>query len=103
MKKPYAVIQLNGKQFLVSEGDVLEIDSAVAEQKLFITDVLLVVSDKGIQVGQPLVAKAKVTLNLVEEKRTKTRVAKFRSKSRYRKIYGHKQPQSVLKVESISA
>ena len=51
----------------------------------------------------PLVEKAKVSCKVVKHQRApKIRVAKFRAKSRYRKVFGHKQPQSVVEIVKIS-
>ncbi|MCC6710789.1 MAG: 50S ribosomal protein L21, partial [Candidatus Pacebacteria bacterium] len=73
-------------------------------KKFDVTDVLLVVDGDKISVGQPTVDKAKVTLSVVAQgKGEKILVAKFKSKSRYRKVNGHRQLQSTLKVEKIAA
>lgn len=102
----YAIIQLQGKQFQVTEGDTFVVDSYDGEEgKNFdVTDVLLVADGEKISVGQPLVEKAKVTLSIVAQgKGDKIRVAHYKSKSRYRKVNGHRQVQSTLKVEKIAA
>lgn len=102
----YAVIQLQGKQHQVSEGETIVVDSVPQEEgkKFDVTDVLLVVDGDKISVGQPTVEKAKVTLSVVAQgKGDKIRVAKYKSKSRYRKVKGHRQLLSTLKVEKIAA
>lgn len=76
----YAVIQLQGKQFLVQEGDEFLVDQLGQEagSKLEISDVLLLVNDKERKVGQPLVTGAKVSCELVSnQKGEKIRVAKY--------------------------
>jgi large subunit ribosomal protein L21 len=100
----YAVIQLLGKQHIVAEGDTLVVDKVSEEpkSKLEITDVLLVADGKEVTIGQPMVAKAKVTLAVQETKRgDKLRVATYKAKSRSRKVKGHRQLQSTLLVEKI--
>lgn len=102
----YAVIQLLGKQYKVTVGDTLVVDRVPekAKQKFEVTDVLMVVDGEKITLGQPLVAKAKVTLSVQEHsKGEKIRVAKYKAKSRYRRVKGHRQALSTLKVEKISA
>jgi large subunit ribosomal protein L21 len=102
----YAVIQLLGKQHRVTEGEVIVVDSVSQEDgaKFDVTDVLLVVDGDKISIGQPTVEKAKVTLSVVAQgKGKKIRVAKYKAKSRYRKVKGHRQHQSTLKVEKITA
>lgn len=100
----YAVIQLLGKQIRVTEGETIVVDRVDhdEEKKFTITDVLLVGEGASISVGTPLVEKAKVTLSvLINDKAKKIRVAKFKAKSRYRRVMGHRQSQSTLKVEKI--
>ncbi|HEX9817699.1 MAG TPA: 50S ribosomal protein L21 [Patescibacteria group bacterium] len=100
----YAVIQLLGKQHLVSEGEILIVDKVEQEPKtkLVVTDVLLVTDGKEVAIGQPTVAKAKVTLSVQDTSRgDKLRVATYKAKSRTRKVKGHRQLQSSLLVEKI--
>lgn len=104
--KTYAIIQLAGKQHLVHVGDQLKVNalSQDANTEFKTEDVLLVKTDKDAQIGQPLVKGVSVTLKVVENKKDKKiRVAKFKAKSRYRKVYGHRQPVSLLEVVSINA
>lgn len=101
----YAIIQLQGKQYQVSEGDEFVVDRLVtpADKKLEVTDVLLVVDGEKRQIGQPLVKGAKVVCEiLADQKGEKIRVAKYKAKSRYRKVIGHRQLQTVVKVTSIA-
>lgn len=103
----YAIVQLLGKQLRVSEGEEVIVDrvTSTEEGKTFdVSDVLLVADDKDVKVGQPTVAKAKVTFEVKEHGRAKKiRVAKFKAKSKYRRVKGHKQHQSTLVVKKITA
>ena len=104
--KKYAVIQIAGKQYRVSEGDVVKLDRQTPEvnEKMVITDVLLVGEGDTIKVGSPLVNKASVTLKVTDHsKDKKIRVATYKAKSRYRKVRGHRQALSTVEVVSISA
>jgi large subunit ribosomal protein L21 len=101
----YAIIQLSGRQLKVSEGDKLTLDRLdQTEGKEFqVKEVLMIGDDKTQQIGTPLLEKASVTFKLVEHGRSKKlRVAKFRAKSRYRRVYGHRQPQSTIEVVKIA-
>lgn len=100
----YAVIQLQGKQYQVSEGDELLVDRLDQEKGKFeVTDVLLLVNGEQRKIGQPLVSGAKVNCELLDQtKGEKIRVAKYKAKSRYRKVQGHRQLQSLIKVVSIA-
>lgn len=100
----YAIIQLQGKQYKVAQGDTLVVDRLPQEEKknFDVTDVLLVSNGKAVTVGQPTVEKAKVTLSVQShDKGEKIRVATYKAKSRYRKVRGHRQAQSTLLVEKI--
>ena len=101
----YAIIQLQGKQFRVQEGDEFLVDQLEKEAgtKFDVSDVLLLVNEADRKIGQPLVDGAKVSCELVSNQRgEKIRVAKYKSKSRYRKVQGHRQYQSTVKVLKIA-
>lgn len=101
----YAVIQLQGKQYRVSEGDLLTVDRLAepADSKLTISDVLLVSDGEKTQVGAPTVSGSKVTLKVVEHGLDeKIRVFKYKSKSKYRKTHGHRQRVTNVSVEKIA-
>ena len=100
----YAVISLAGKQYRVQEGDEFVVDKLDQPEgeSMTVDQVLLLKADDKLQIGTPLVEKAKVKLEIVaQQKSKKLRVAKFKAKSRYRRVYGHRQHQSVVKVTSI--
>lgn len=103
----YAVIKTGGKQYRVSEGDVIEVERLALEPKAQVVfeDVLLYVGDnEEPSFGMPAVAGMKVTGTLVDHKRgEKIRVAKFKSKVRYRRVTGHRQALSQVKIEQIGA
>src|SRR4030066_814265 len=95
----YAIIRFGGKQFKVKEGDVFEIER---QEKPVTAEVLLFSEDETLLVGTPVLTNVSVKLDVLEETRgKKVRVARFRSKSRHRRVQGHKQPLSVIKVMEI--
>lgn len=101
----YAVIQLAGKQYKVSEGETITVNKLETEagKSLTVSDVLLVAGDKKATVGTPLVKGASVTLEVVaQQKGEKIRVATYKAKSRVRKVRGHRQHETVLKVTKIA-
>ncbi|PIR59122.1 MAG: 50S ribosomal protein L21 [Candidatus Pacebacteria bacterium CG10_big_fil_rev_8_21_14_0_10_56_10] len=101
-----AVIQLAGKQFLVSEGDVVTIDKTLDQEggTVTVSDVLLVTDGNEVKIGTPTVAKASVQLKVQHQgKSPKLRVATFKAKSRYRRVKGHRQPQTMLETVKIKA
>lgn len=100
----YAIIKAGGKQYKVSEGDTIEVQkNQDKDSKVTFEEVLLLVTDKGIKVGNPTV-KAKVTGKVLENKKgDKVRVAKFKSKVRFRRVTGFRPQLSVVKIEKIES
>lgn len=100
----YAVIPLAGTQFLVSEGDEIQVNRVSQEEgETFSIAPFLVSKDKTLEIGMPGTEQYQVSLTVVEHtKGEKLYVRRFKSKSRYRKKMGHRQSVSVLRVEEIS-
>lgn len=102
----YAVIRTGGKQYRVSEGDLVKIEKLTGEvgEKITMGDVLFVGGDGDAKIGAPLVANAKVTGEIVDQNRAK-KVIVFKKKRRksYSRQQGHRQYQTVLKITSIEA
>lgn len=101
----FAVIKTGGKQYIVTEGQMLTIEKLEHEgDKVVFDQVLLVADEKKASIGQPLVAGAKVTATVVGEgKGEKKIVFRFKAKTRYHKKKGHRQPFTKVKIEKISA
>jgi large subunit ribosomal protein L21 len=102
-----ATIKTQGKQFVVTEGDVLIVDrfpQADEGSTIQINDVLSVGEGAGIKIGTPTVAGATVTAELLENKRGK-KVIIFKKHKRkgYERRQGHRQDLSVIKIKTISA
>jgi len=101
----WAVIKTGGKQYKVEEGQTISVEKLGAENDTKVTfDQVLAVGGDNVQVGMPLVVKAVVTGKLVENfKDKKVRIVKFKSKSRYLRINGHRQQKSKVLIEKIQA
>ena len=102
----YAIIRTGGKQYRVSEGDVLNVEKLNVEegQEVVFDEVLTVVNDGDVKVGAPTVAGAKVTAKVAKQgKADKIFVFKYRAKSTYRKRQGHRQPFTQVEITSIEA
>jgi large subunit ribosomal protein L21 len=102
-----ATIKTQGKQFIVSEGDVLVVDrfpKADVGSELEITEVLTAGEGSDLRVGQPFLDGAVVKATVIEHKRA-DKIIVFKKKKRkgYRRKQGHRQDQTVIKIESISA
>ena len=99
-----AIFVTGGKQYKVSEGDVLFIEklTAEAEETVVFDEVLAVVGDE-VQIGKPVVEGAKVTAKVLKNgKAKKVIVYKMHPKKGYRRKQGHRQPYTKIQIESIS-
>ena len=99
----YAVIETGGKQYRVQEGDVITIEKLNAEVGETVTfDKVLVLGEgKDVKVGTPYVDAA-VTGSVVENgKGKKVIIFKYKAKKDYRKKQGHRQPHTMVKIESL--
>lgn len=102
----YAVIRTGGKQYRVSPGDIIEIDKLPIkkEQSVTFDDVLLSVSDGKIKIGTPVVSDIKVKAKVLDQvKGEKIRVAKFKSKVRYRRVMGFRAHLTRIQIEKIES
>ena len=101
----YALIATGGKQYRVSEGDVIYIEKIDAQVDSTVSfDVLLVGNDGDVRIGTPIVEGAKVEGKVVGQVRgEKIVVFKYKSKKTYRKKQGHRQPYTKIEVVSINA
>jgi large subunit ribosomal protein L21 len=96
----YAVVEVGGRQYRVSPGDVIYVEKldaeAGSELKL---PALLVSNDDGITVGKPHVAGVEITAQVAgDEKGPKLTIFKYHPKKRYRKKTGHRQSYTKLKI-----
>ena len=100
----YAIVEIAGKQYKVTENDYLYVPSQDAEEneKLSFENVLLVAGGKDIKVGTPLVEGARVEATVIEHvKADKVLVFKKKRRKRYRVTRGHRQPYTRIKIDSI--
>ena len=102
MKK--AVITTGGKQYLVSEGETIEIDLLQAPDKNLSLEALLLIDGDKVTIGAPLVKDAKVIAEVVEAdvKAEKVVAIRYKAKKRVRKTRGHRQHHTRIKITKIS-
>jgi len=105
MENMYAVIQTGGKQHKVTNDEVIFIEKLEAEANDTVTfDVVALGTDDGIKVGTPLVEGAKVTAEVIKNgKGKKIRVATYKPKKGEKRVKGHRQPYTKVKITSIEA
>jgi large subunit ribosomal protein L21 len=100
----FAIIKTGGKQYKVAEGDVLTVEKLDHSGDEVVFDNVLLAVNGEIKVGRPNVAGAKVSAKILEDgKGKKKMVFRYKSKTRYKKKKGHRQPYTkiqILKIES---
>lgn len=101
----FAVISTGGKQYLVTEGQTLQVEKLDLEPGASLNlDCLLVSDESGsaVKVGTPLVPGGSVTAKVVAHgKGDKVSVIKYKRKVRYRRNVGHRQPFTEILIEAI--
>jgi large subunit ribosomal protein L21 len=100
----YAIVENGGKQYKAVEGGILEVDFQPVEagKKIVLDKVLLLVDEKGAQVGTPLLKNVQVETTVAEHfKGPKIIIFNYRPKERYRVKTGHRQQYMRLMVDSI--
>jgi len=102
----YAIIETGGKQYKVQEGDLLRVEKLDGEvgATVAIDQVLAVGGGESLTIGRPVVDGAKVQCTVVAQDRApKILVFKKKRRQGYRKLQGHRQPYTALRVAAIEA
>lgn len=100
----YVVVKIGGRQYWLSQGEIFLVNRLAGKpgDKIKLDQVLLTVAGDKVKLGRPLLKGVTVEAQLMEQiKGSKIRVAKFKSKSRYRRVRGHRQLLSRLKLVKI--
>jgi large subunit ribosomal protein L21 len=100
----YAIIATGGKQYKVSEGDVIKVEKLNAEVGNTVTfDEVIAVSNGSLKAGAD-VASASVSATVMEQGRgKKVIVYKYKRKTGYHKKNGHRQAYTQVKIDKINA
>ena len=100
----YAIIATGGKQYKVSEGDIIRVEKLDAEAGSTVTfDQVIAVSDGTLKVGED-VASANVTATVMDQGRAKKVIVyKYKRKTGYHKKNGHRQAYTQVQIEKINA
>lgn len=102
----YAIIKTGGRQYRVAEGDTIDVDLVDVEAGKTATfgDVLMYADGKNLTHGDPLISGAKVTAEVVEQRKDKKVIAfKFRRRKGYHRTVGHRRKLTRVKIKSINA
>jgi len=100
----FAVIKTGGKQFRVQVGDILDVEKLDLDtgKKVTFDDVLLIEDDKNTLIGTPIVERAQVVGEVIENlKDKKVLVFKKKRRKQYRKMTGHRQLLTRVRIEQI--
>ena len=101
----YAIVETGGKQFRVSEGDVIRTDLIETEVGSSVTFDRIVLAADGddVSIGTPLVSGASVTGTVLRQAQDKKiLVFKYKPKKRVRKLNGHRQRYAEVRIDKIS-
>ena len=105
VKSRYAIVELNGKQFRVEEGDILTVDRVPGDigTQFTLGRTLLLEDGSQVKVGTPALngASVKATV-LAHERAAKILVFKFKKVKNYRRKRGHRQEISRIRIDSIT-
>src|SRR6266446_9601836 len=102
----YAVIRTGGKQYRVAKDDVIAVEKLAGEPgaTIELADVLMIGDGATVSAGTPLVSGASVSATLVEQRRAdKIIIFKKKRRQNYRRKNGHRQYQTVLRIDEIHA
>ena len=100
----YSIIKISGKQYSVSEGDIIKVSSQDWKigDTVKLNQILLTDSGENVSVGTPIVAGASVTLEIMEHNRDKKLlIYKKKRRKGYQRKNGHRQGYSLLKVNKL--
>jgi large subunit ribosomal protein L21 len=101
----YAIIKTGGRQFRVAEGDTIDVDLLDVDSGKTATfgEVLMFADGKDVTHGNPLVSGAKVTAEVLEQRKDKKVIAfKYKRRKGYHRTVGHRRKLTRVKIKSIS-
>ncbi|MEQ8165457.1 MAG: 50S ribosomal protein L21 [Alphaproteobacteria bacterium] len=101
----FAVVRTGGKQYRVAPGDVIQVEKLAGEagETITLDDILMVNDGKTTMLGTPVVKGASVTAEIVAQARAdKILVFKKKRRKHYRRLNGHRQEVTVLRISAIN-
>jgi len=100
----YAIIATGGKQYRVSQGDVIYIEKVNQDVDSTISFDVLMIGGEEVKVGNPVIEGAKVEGKVVAQvKGEKIIIYKYKSKKNYHRKAGHRQPYTKVEITAINA
>jgi len=101
----YAVVKTGGKEYRVSQGDLIRVEKMEGKvgDQVTMKDILMVSHEDQVQVGNPLLANAVITGQIVQQvKGKKVLTYKMKRRKNYRRTKGHRQTYTYIRVNDIS-
>lgn len=101
----YAIINTGGRQYRIAEGDTIDVDLLDVDPGKTATfgEVLMFADGKNVMHGNPLISGAKVTAEVVEQRKDKKVIAfKYKRRKGYHRTVGHRRKLTRVKIKSIS-
>lgn len=100
----FAIIKTGGKQYIVHEGDELDVEKLDVEvgEEVEFEAVLATGEADDVELGDPDVDASVVAEVIEHGKEEKVKVMKFKRKKNYKRVYGHRQPYTTVKISKIS-
>jgi large subunit ribosomal protein L21 len=101
----YAVVKTGGKEYRISQGDLIRVEKmeGKAGDQVTMKDILMVSHEGQVQVGNPLLANAVITGEIVQQvKGKKVLIYKMKRRKNYRRTKGHRQTYTYIRVNDIS-
>jgi len=101
----YAVVKTGGKEYRISQGDLIRVEKMEGKvgDQVTMKDILMVSHEGQVQVGNPLLANAVITGEIVQQvKGKKVLIYKMKRRKNYRRTKGHRQTYTYVRVNDIS-
>ncbi len=99
-----AVLKTGGKQYIVKEGDVIDVEKIEGKEgdKIKLGEVLLIADKDKINIGGPFIKGAEVELEIKNQfKDKKVEIVKFKRKKGYKRKKGHRQMKTKIEIKKI--
>jgi large subunit ribosomal protein L21 len=100
----YAIFETGGKQYKVSKGDIITIEKIDNKKSVTFNSVLMTSDGEKSSVGNPYLPSAKVSAEVLDNIKAK-KILIFKQKPRkgHRKLRGHRQQHTVIKIKDIQS
>ena len=101
----YAIINTGGRQYRIAEGDTIDVDLLDVDPGKTATfgEVLMFADGKNVMHGNPLISGAKVTAEVVEQRKDKKVIAfKYKRRKGYHRTVGHRRKLTRVKIKSVT-